>query len=533
MKKYKLIILTALAASLFTACSDDDYSKLYEDPGKTTTVSCDKLMTGVFYDAKGYIFNTYWRMYTWDNIFAKYTQTVGYKNNSGAVYAYNDGYANDRWESFYMSLAQFRQLENQYNKENEAQQSSDRIFKDLAEVVLYDQLSQVVSVFGDVPFTKAGYIGITGDANASRAPYDDDVELYRTMLSRLGELYSDISTIQSSVSALVSKSLVSQDFINGGDLSKWKAFANSLRLRIAVNVASQGDLTTEARAAIKECLTRDLVTSDDQSIEVSANNQDTELYNSDDVINSFKDINNVASQPMIDALTRVNGLDDYRLPVIYSPNKDGKYVGTNRTETNDEQTQRGSAFNGFGNGAWSDRYYAYLDSATFTGNRLLISPILTAAEVDFLRAECYQNGWASGDAKAAFVSGVVNSTKFYYRENNAFKSSYGFVGTCPDESLIQAYAEKLWNTYDNKLEAIMTQKWVNFGVLQAPLAWNDIRRTGYPVLSYPTDTQAQSLATLPNRIKYPNAEKANNAANYAAETKVQADEWTTKLFWTK
>ena len=112
MKKYKLIILTALAASLFTACSDDDYSKLYEDPGKTTTVSCDKLMTGVFYDAKGYIFNTYWRMYTWDNIFAKYTQTVGYKNNSGAVYAYNDGYANDRWESFYMSLAQFRQLEN-------------------------------------------------------------------------------------------------------------------------------------------------------------------------------------------------------------------------------------------------------------------------------------------------------------------------------------------------------------------------------------------------------------------------------------
>ena len=219
MKKYKLIILTALAASLFTACSDDDYSKLYEDPGKTTTVSCDKLMTGVFYDAKGYIFNTYWRMYTWDNIFAKYTQTVGYKNNSGAVYAYNDGYANDRWESFYMSLAQFRQLENQYNKENEAQQSSDRIFKDLAEVVLYDQLSQVVSVFGDVPFTKAGYIGITGDANASRAPYDDDVELYRTMLSRLGELYSDISTIQSSVNALVSKSLVSQDFINGGDLS--------------------------------------------------------------------------------------------------------------------------------------------------------------------------------------------------------------------------------------------------------------------------------------------------------------------------
>jgi hypothetical protein len=533
MKKYKLIILTALAASLLTACSDDDFSKLYEDPGKTTTVSCDKLMTGVFYDAKGYIFNAYWRMYTWDNIFAKYTQTVGYKNNSGAVYAYNDGYANDRWESFYLSLAQFRQLENKYNSESETEQANDRIFKDLAEVVVYDQLAQIVSVFGDAPFTKAGYIGITGDATSARPAYDDDVELYRTMLSRLGELYTDISSIQSSVTSLVSSSLTSQDFINGGDLSKWKAYTNSLRLRIAVNVASQGDLTNEARSAIQECLSRDLVTSDDNAIEVSANNEDTELYNSDDVETSFRDINNVASQPMIDAMTRVNGTEDPRLRVIYSPNKDGQFVGTNRTETNDEQTQRGSAFNGFGNGAWSDRYYAYLDSATFTGNRLLISPIMTAAEVDFLRAECYQNGWATGDAKAAFISGVVNSTKFYYRQNNTYKSKYGYVGTYPGDATVQAYAEKLWDTYDNKIEAIMTQKWVNFGVMQAPLAWNDIRRTGYPVLSYPTDTQAQSLANLPNRIKYPNAEKANNAANYATETKVQADEWTTKLFWAK
>ena len=41
---------------------------------------------------------------------------------------------------------------------------------------------------------------------------------------------------------------------------------------------------------IQECLSRTLVSSDDNAIEVSANNEDTELYNSDDVVNSFKDI---------------------------------------------------------------------------------------------------------------------------------------------------------------------------------------------------------------------------------------------------
>src|SRR3712207_7389608 len=50
--------------------------------------------------------------------------------------------------------------------------------------------------------------------------------------------------------------LASQDFINKGDFQKWIAYANSLRLRIAVHVAAQGALTSEARAAVKECMAR-------------------------------------------------------------------------------------------------------------------------------------------------------------------------------------------------------------------------------------------------------------------------------------
>lgn len=531
--KHKIFILMAAALGALSSCSDDSFTCLYEDPGKTTTVSSDKLMTGVFYSTRQYMYNAYWRMYTWDYIFGRYAQTIGYANNSGWVYSYNDGYAFDRWDNFYQALAQFRQLENHYATESEASQATDRIYKDLAEVVVYDNLAQITSIFGNVPFTRAGYLGVDGSVTSARVPFDNDEELYQTMLTRLGELYNDIAEVKANTPAMVTKNLAAQDFVNDGDLTKWLTYANSLRLRIAVQLASQGSLTSQARSAITECLSRQLVTNDNAAIEVAGNNQDDQLFNSDDAATSFKDVNNVASQPMIDAMTRVSGQQDYRLKVMYSPNKDGNFIGTNRSESNEEQTKNGSAFNGFGNGLWKDRYYAYLDSATFTGNRLLISPIVSAAEVDFLRAECFQQGWAQGDAKAAFVDGMINSTRFYYRQNNAFRSDYGYVGTYPGDEAVRAYAEKLWDSYTDKEEAIITQKWVHFGIMQAPLAWNDIRRTGYPKLTYPTDEQAQTLKNLPTRIKYPNKEKANNAKNYADATAVQADDWVTKLFWAK
>lgn len=542
MKNYKSLILGALAVCTLAGCSDDKYNELFDDPDKTTQVTCAKLMTGTFYDRDGrdYTFNAYWRVYTWDNIFGKYAQTCGYKNNSGSVYYYNDGYASDRWTAFYKRLAQFRNLEDVYNNEPASEQVDDVIFKNLAEVFILDHLSQLCDLFGDIPYFKAGMLGITGNVVTSRAAFDDDVELYRHMLDRLGELYTEISTF-SPTKATTNSALRNQDYICNGDLDKWAKYANSLRLRIAVRVASQGDLTSAAQTAIQECVERNLITDAYDQVEVKSDLDGFNFW--ENFRDGYKDINNVASQPMIDAMQKIPGTDDPRLKLMYAKNKDGNYVGTNRTETNIFQTNNGSAFNGFGNGAWADRYYSYLDSATYTDNHLFISPIITAAEVDFLLAECYQRGWAAGDAKQAFVNGVLNSIKFYYVENNTYPTAVGSHYDYPtigsgasvqqDDTEFKAYAEDLWNAYGDKLEAILTHKWVNFGIIQPAQAWCDIRRTGYPALSYPEDEEASSVKNLPNRIKYPNSEAANNAANYADVVSAQGDELTIKLFWAK
>ncbi|TWV15488.1 SusD/RagB family nutrient-binding outer membrane lipoprotein [Bacteroidaceae bacterium HV4-6-C5C] len=537
MKKIYLSLILLAAALFFNSCADSEYSDIYPKPSETSKASCDKLMTGVFYTGRTYTFNSYWRAWTWDNYsLGVYAQTVGFTNADGSIYAVGDSYANDRWVNFYNMLTQFRVLENVYNGLNENGKNTYRIFKDLAEVFVYDHLSQVIDIWGDVPFKKAGYLYITGDVAGSYPAYDKATELYGMMLTRLGELASDIGTLNGNLDAQAAAYLPGQDFINNGDLDKWERYANSLRLRLAVRVASQGTLAAEGKQVVAEILNggKKLVENNTQTIQLPSNNDDTaNFFNPDDLRTSYADGNYVnASQAMIDALTTaVIGENDPRLPILYSKNADGQYKGLSTHETIAEQqvnVDKPSA----------ERAYSRIDSTTVSYNTEFISPILTASEVDFLRAEAYQQGWATGGdtkAKQSFIDGVLHSAQFYFAENAISPSKLGTTLKYPGDAAINTYATKAWEAATDKQAVIITQKWVNFGFIQPSQAWNEIRRTGYPSLYFPVDNGAQVLKNVPNRVKYPGSERSNNGANYNTQVESMGgdDSYYIKLFWAK
>jgi len=100
MKKIIPITLALAAVLSISGCKKSAFDDKYEDPSKTTSVTCAKLFTGAMYKGRGYTFNAYWRQYTWENVFGKLAQTIGFSNNSGSMYYYNDGYAADRWNQF-------------------------------------------------------------------------------------------------------------------------------------------------------------------------------------------------------------------------------------------------------------------------------------------------------------------------------------------------------------------------------------------------------------------------------------------------
>ena len=551
MKKiFASIIALAAVVSLASSCSDDLFGELYPDPSKTSTATCDKLMTGAFIAGNQNTFNSYWRMYTWDYNFGKYAQTIGFSNNSGSVYYINDGYANDRWNNFYDVLRNFRVLQNVYEKEEAAEQAEDKIFLDLTEVFVIDHLSQLVDLWGPVPYSKACYLGITGDLAASYAEYDDDKELYKTMLERLDALYGEIGSLQNSISANTKTKLEKQDFICGGSLDKWLRYCNSLLLRLAVHVSANGELSSTGKQYVAKAAGRGLVNSNDNEIFVKSDNDGFQIESRD----SWKDINNTANQAMIDAM-QITGANDPRLPVFYAPTKSdytavedddvsyhaGEYYGRSVAETDAQQNVR----SGSNHNTEATRYYARLNGYTYTSNSFARSPIFTAAEAWFLLAEAYQQGYANGNAETAFKNGVACSIKFYYRENmesdQTRLSIYSdqaadFKATAyPSDSEISTYAQNVWNAYTNKLQAIMTEKWINFNIKQATQAWTDIRRTGYPALTYPQDgADNNGYKTIPQRVKYPNTEFNNNKANYsAAASKVNNDSAYCTLFWAK
>ena len=529
MKKiFALTLGLTVLMSLFS-CSKEDFDSKYYNPSKTTTVTCDKLLSGVLYvgceQYKSFGYNTYWRLYTWEGFFAQLTQQRGFNNNSGGVYFIQDGWATDRWNNFYETLAQFRLLQDTYEKS--ADQETDGIFVACAEVFVLDQLSQLVAVFGPVPYSKAA-----GDLASSYPAYDNDEELYGMMLDRLGELYNTINGYASSPSAIVSAKMKAQDFLNKGDLDKWLRYANSLRLRLATHVAAQGSLTGKAKTVIAECAGRKLADSMENGIfgavDVLTNNSGMfwEWYR-DGFAGDGKNV--TASQKLIDAM-QITGSDDPRLKVIYNPNAAGKFVGKHVGEKKADQDAADTK-------GWSDRVYATLDSVTFMTNSCMKNPVVSPAETWFLLAEARQAYGLSGSAEQAFKNGVRQSILEWYDRNMTSKAhnmnpfTHFKATAVPSDSEIEAYASAVWGKYSNKLEAIMTQKWVHMGLMNAHESWTDIRRTGFPALTYPEDSQSQTNRTIIQRVLYPIVEKTNNKANYEANT--LKDDNSTVLFWAK
>ncbi|NDV57548.1 SusD/RagB family nutrient-binding outer membrane lipoprotein [Bacteroides sp. 519] len=545
MKNIFSLLLGLMMVCGFSACSDDDYTKKYANPGQTATVSCEKLMTGVFFTGAQYTYNSYWRMWTWENNgLSKYAQTIGFTNSEGSVYSINDSYANDRWINFYKVLTQFRVLQNTYDKLTDEGKTTFRVFSILSEIFVYDHLSQVIDVFGDVPFSTAGYLAITGDVVTSYPSYDNAADLYTMMLDNLGTLYTELKSLSSSMSSLTTSYLTAQDFINGGDLTKWMKYCNSLRLRLATRVASQGTLASKGQSVINEILSNNypLVEQLTENIQVLSDDSDASstadpagLNYGDAFFDGFKD-HSRANQAMLDVmLTKEElGENDPRLVVMYSTNAKGEYKGYSTHETYDEQVTNTSGI------AESERVYSRIDSTTVIYNRNMKSPIITAAEVNLMKAEAYQKGWANGDAKQAFVDGVLESVKFYYDQNNEAVNTFLTTSPIkkvemPNESDIIAFAEKMWDKAANKEEIIGIQKWLNFGFLQGGQAWNEVRRTGYPSLYCPSDPTAQVLKETPNRVMYPNSERSYNTAKYQeqVQTMPDGDSYYTKLFWAK
>lgn len=527
MKKIYALALGCAALLATSSCSDDKFTDQYQDPSKTQTVSCPALMVGVWQASNTWMNPVYYRYYVSSTTSGLFSGVIGHTNSKDRFAGAGQGYFNERWRNFYNTVTQYRVLETEFNNLPEEEKEDYRIFFLLGRTVMEEQLYEVCSSWGGVPFSEAGTLWATGDVEASKPKYDSDIDLYRMILSRPGRSHTYLNG--RSLTANASTYLNAEDYVNNGDITLWRKYVNSLRLRVATHLASNGDLVSEARAAIKTMLenpgTYPMVDLNSDNITVPQTDDDQFDFDRD-LQNAIENSTyNRMSGPMQRALNANTNNPDPRLEVLYDSNWNNEYIGLDPSETLTEQeTNMSISTHG------TAKYYAALDTSTFTRNPGFPGLWMTAAEVAFMKAEAYANNWATGNAKSEYINGIKLSTEFYFDLNST--GTYRDPLTPPSAAEVEAYAETQWDA-SNPQKSILTQRWIHHGAIQEYEAWNVVRRTGYPEIYFKRDPQSVATPLPLDRIQYPADEKDYNSANLNAHLGGKEDSWYAPLNWMK
>ncbi|WPR75794.1 SusD/RagB family nutrient-binding outer membrane lipoprotein [Algoriphagus sp. NG3] len=339
----------------------------------------------------------------------------------------------------------------------------------------------LTDVFGPIPYSEA--LKGTAEEAINSPKYDSMEEVYAGILADLMDANDYLST---------SGPAVVGDIMFNGDIMKWKRFANSLTLRIANRQAAKKP--TESKAIMS------LILSDPAKYPVIENNSQTAELIHFDVIgsrNKMFDVFSTRSDWNISStlINKLLELDDDRITIYAQPLEDGSYAGL----------PNGLTDAAAGNYNASRIGLKYLDPTA-------PSVLMTYAEVEFIKAEAALDGDIEGDA-AEFLE-------------SAIKASFTQQGlVMPGD-----YMSRIGGVTK---ESIMTQKWIAlFG--QGVEAWNEYRRTGYPVMPAPNPSAVFSNeGVLPTRIEYPTSEYSLNKANLdeGVSKLGGSDNMRTPLWW--
>ncbi|KAA2241844.1 SusD/RagB family nutrient-binding outer membrane lipoprotein [Chitinophaga agrisoli] len=521
MKKNILIILMLVPVLGFIAsCKKSSFEDRYLNPEKTTNGTIDGLYTGLFRNRR--IVPDYWNVFTFmTGQMGIYTQTVGVPTTN-KMYEQAVAFAEQRWDDFYASpdgnwtapISSYREMEKLYKDLSDVEKDGYLLLMETGKVFLLDQATQMVDFYGDIPFSKAGSLNTNGTVDLPS--YDNGADVYDTALVNLKRISNWLATVQPQQFYL--SKLAKQDIVYKGDLQKWRRYTNSLILRLAMRISYVDE--PKAKSYIQEIM------GDPTRYPVIDGNADNALVTtgSTDLLTildgsqgAFVNGHNVAPGYLVDSLWKPSG--DPRLRIVYALNKNGQYQGLPVSLPFAQQQAM-----------ISNQLVSTLDTVTFVKNQRVPGIIMAAAEVNFLKAEAAERwGFTGGTAKSFYENGIKQSIELYYsiHTNSSDPGTRETPITGAEIALLLTNAKVAYGT-DN-LNKIATQKWADFGLFQNTQAWAEMRRTGFPKLTFATDPGTTQVPSPAYRLLYPTKEVAMNAKNYAAVA--DKDKPFSKVFW--
>jgi hypothetical protein len=486
MYLYRKIQAIGLACCLLIVSSCNDYLDINTDPNNPVNVPVSQLLPAVVVSmAVSYNYATGFN--SWAQNYMQQTCVRGDYNINNLPF--DDFAVTAPWSRLYQqALTDISKIE------EIASADGNWHYVGVAQLLKAHIYSYLVDMYGDLPYFNAN-LG-AGDVN----PTFDDGEVIYTDLFLL--IDSGIANLEKDSD----KSPGADDLFYGGDLDKWRKFGNTLKLKMLNQVRLTRDVSTEVNALIAS---GDLISSDAESFElVYGTSVGPDDRNPDYVAEYAPGGSSYINPYFYEILTNKNtfahngnifSVADPRLPYYFYNQTNSSQTPENPTAYFDPATGFLSiytfSFNidpneGFDQGMSQTAMGLYPiggrfedgQGVTLNNNGFGKAPLrlLPYFNVLYTKAELALAGITAGDDAALLDTAIRES----FAEVNRIATEAGVSNI--SATAIDNYVASITGQYAagddfEKMQILMTQKWISsFGF--AVDAYNDYRRTGYPLL---------------------------------------------------
>jgi hypothetical protein len=528
MSIMKITLKTLIIALLIVLWGCEvDY---YDNPNNPSTPPSSAVFNNTVFNIVNQTRDTWWMgRFTLNTM--QYWQQAEYGDEDR--YAYREAQRQNGWVGFYGNLQNLKiVIELNENPATKAQMEAYGANQNqiaCARIMMAYMFHIMVDTWGDIPYWSHGSnnpnfqaLQLTG-ANAIIYPkYAPQSEIYADLLKELQEAEAQLDATKSGFK--------SGDNIFKGDVVKWKKFANSLRLKIALKV--RGVAPQLANPHITDAIAKGVIMSNADNAMFKYENVDKNAnpiyraWNVDKrkdfaVSNTFVTLlkgENIMGHDKTAITTAITnnpfpGLVDPRLAQFADKNPDGNYVGMPVPLTSGD--------------AATITWKSYPSTPNITSKPDFAVSLLEYSEIAFILSEL--NGWD----QTHYTNGIKASME-----------KWG-VPTAQIDTYVAAVPAA-------NQENVLTQKYIAL-YMDSQSAWSEYRRTGYPkVLMKPGNyavyepkqdkhflyeflpIPTEITNDLPKRMQYPVSEQTLNTDSWKEAVNRYAgksDNLVQKLWW--
>lgn len=357
----------------------------------------------------------------------------------------------------------------------------------------------LVDVHGDIPFSEA-LKGETADGGITAPKYDTEQEVYDALIPLINEGLTGLDATGGLVTPPGT-----EDLIYGGDIDKWKQFANTLKLKILVR---RGDY-----AAAKSLMDAGTLFISDESDEAKFRYFESG-QNTNPIWARFQARTTVGMY-YVGTSSSVNKLDalaDPRLPEIYVTGNAG-HEGVDAGDINDNSTK-------YPSGGSNNRFDRPIADATGTTPTKAYGPnvpvfFISSWESKFLQAEVLTR--LGLDGESLLVEAVQESFDYWgVGDATAYVTGLGYGAA----------------SLEDRVDILAIQKWISMNALQMCEGWIETVRFDRPghniftggIFTTPISTTL-APGIFPTSFIYPTQEVSYNSNTPTGRTV------TSKRFW--